>query len=62
MTAVFDEALAKRNILLLAVSQALYSSCAIIVFTTAALAGLMLAPSPGWATAPITTFVIGAAA
>ncbi|MBC8037358.1 MAG: MFS transporter, partial [Rhizobiales bacterium] len=40
----------------------LYSSCAIIVFTTAALAGLMLAPSPGWATAPITTFVIGAAA
>ena len=52
-------ALAKRNILLLAVSQALYSSCVITVFATAGLVGLMLAPSPGWATTPITTFVIG---
>jgi MFS family permease len=54
-----DLALAKRNILLLAISQALYSSCVITVFATAGLVGLMLAPSPGWATTPITTFVIG---
>jgi hypothetical protein len=38
-------ALAKRNILLLAISQALYSCCVIIVFATAGLVGLMLAPS-----------------
>ncbi len=56
-----DLALAKRNILLLAISQALYSCCVIIVFATAGLVGLMLAPSPGWATTPITTFVLGSA-
>lgn len=56
-----DLALAKRNILLLAISQALYSCCVITVFATAGLVGLMLAPNPGWATAPITTFVLGAA-
>ena len=56
-----DLARAKRNILLLAISQALYSCCVITVFATAGLVGLMLAPNPGWATAPITTFVLGAA-
>ena len=56
-----DQAIAKRNILLLAVSQALYSCCVITVFATAALVGLMLAPSPGWATTPVTTFVLGSA-
>lgn len=56
-----DLALAKRNILLLAISQALYSCCVIIVFATAGLVGLMLAPSPGLATTPITTFVLGSA-
>jgi MFS family permease len=58
---VTDLALAKRNILLLAISQALYSCCVIIVFATAGLVGLMLAPSPGLATTPITTFVLGSA-
>ena len=56
-----DIALAKRNILLLAISQALYSCCVITVFATAGLVGLMLAPSPGWATTPVTTFVLGSA-
>ncbi len=51
---------AKRNILLLAVAQALYSCCVITVFSTAGLVGLNLAPTPGLATAPITTFVLGA--
>ncbi len=50
----------KRTILLLAVAQALYSSCIITVFATAGLVGLNIAPSPGWATLPITTFVLGA--
>jgi len=38
---VTDLALAKRNILLLAISQALYSCCVITVFATAGLVGLM---------------------
>jgi predicted MFS family arabinose efflux permease len=50
----------KRTILLLAVAQALYSSCVITVFATAGLVGLNIAPTPGWATLPITTFVLGA--
>jgi MFS family permease len=49
----------KRTILLLAVAQALYSSCIITVFATAGLVGLNIAPSPAWATLPITTFVLG---
>jgi MFS family permease len=58
---VTDRATSRRNILLLAISQALYSSCVIIVFTTAALAGLMLAPDKALATLPVTTFVAGSA-
>jgi hypothetical protein len=54
-----DVALAKRNILLLAISQALYSCCVITVFATGSLVGLMLAPNAGLATAPITAFVLG---
>ena len=51
----------KRNILLLAISQALYSCCVIAVFSTGGLVGLMLAPNPGLATLPITAFVGGSA-
>ena len=50
----------KRTILLLAVAQALYSCCIITVFATAGLVGLNIAPSPAWATLPVTTFVLGA--
>ena len=50
----------RRTILLLAVAQALYSSCAITVFATEGLVGLEIAPTPGYATLPITTFVLGA--
>ncbi len=50
----------RRAILLLATAQALYSSCIITVFATAGLVGLNIAPSPGYATLPVTTFVLGA--
>jgi MFS family permease len=50
----------RRTILLLAVAQALYSCCVITVFATAGLVGLNIAPTPGLATLPITTFVLGA--
>jgi MFS family permease len=54
-------AIARRNILLLAISQALYSCCVITVFSTGSLVGLMLAPDAGLATLPITAFVAGSA-
>jgi MFS family permease len=50
----------RRTILLLAIAQALYSCCIITVFATAGLVGLNIAPSPAYATLPITTFVLGA--
>ena len=49
----------RSKILLLALAQALYSCCVIIVFSTGGLVGLMIAPSKGLATLPITAFVVG---
>ncbi len=49
----------RSKILLLAIAQALYSCCIIIVFSTGGLVGLMIAPSKGLATLPITAFVMG---
>lgn len=56
-----DAATARHNILLLAISQALYSCCVITVFATGSLVGLMMAPNAGLATLPITAFVVGSA-
>ncbi len=60
MTTATAQSESRRNILLLAAAQCLYSCCVITVFSTAALVGLNIAPSPSLATAPITTFVLGA--
>jgi MFS family permease len=49
----------RATILLLAIAQAIYSCCVIIVFSTAGLVGLMISPSKGFATLPVTAFVIG---
>jgi MFS family permease len=49
----------RGKIFLLAISQALYSCCIIILFSTGGLVGLMLAPTKGLATLPITAFVVG---
>ncbi len=43
----------KRNVLLLAVCQALYISGTTLMIVTAPLVGKMLAEDPGWATAPL---------
>jgi predicted MFS family arabinose efflux permease len=56
---ILPDAQAKRQVLLLAISQALYSSAIVILMATGGLVGVMLAPSKGWATMPISTFVIG---
>jgi MFS family permease len=57
----FDDALAKRNAIVLSGAQALAGANASVVFATGALVGANLAPSVTWATAPTTTFVIGTA-
>jgi MFS family permease len=48
------------TILLLALAQAFYACTIIIVFSTASLVGLNIAADRSFATAPVTTFVIGA--
>ena len=49
----------RTKILLLAVAQALFSCCTIIMFSTGGLVGLTMAPTTGFATLPITAFVVG---
>ncbi len=61
ITVHFDDGRARYNARLLAVAQALYSLASINMFSTAALAGQILAPAERWATLPITTYVIGTA-
>lgn len=58
---MFDDALARRNALVLALAAGLAGANASVVIATGSLVGQALAPSPGWATAPVTTFVIGSA-
>ncbi len=58
-SAEFDDARAKRNAIVLAIAQALYSSGTVALIATAGLVGTQLAPSKGWATLPVSTFVIG---
>ena len=57
----FDNRIARRNAIILAFAMTLSSSSAIIVFTTAALVGTMLAPSGSLITLPVSFFVIGTA-
>jgi hypothetical protein len=55
----FDDVRAKRNAMVLAVAQALYSSGSVILAATAGLVGAQLAPSKEWATLPVSAYVIG---
>lgn len=55
------EALARRNTLLLAIAQALYSCGVTTIFVTGSLIGLQLAPTEALATMPITAMVFGTA-
>ncbi|CAL8980915.1 Riboflavin transporter RfnT [Rhodoplanes serenus] len=54
-----DDRLARRNAVVLAVAQALAGANTTVVFGTAGLVGTMLAPDPGLATVPVSTFVLG---
>lgn len=61
ITAQFDDLRARHNAIVLAIGQALYGSATVIMFTTAGLIGVQIAPSKAWATLPISAFVIGTA-
>lgn len=61
ITIGFDDLRARRNAIVLAIGQALYGSATVIMFTTAGLIGVQIAPSKAWATLPISAFVIGTA-
>jgi predicted MFS family arabinose efflux permease len=54
-------ALARRQIVLLAIGQALLYVNNVTLIAVNGLAGLALAPSPLWATLPVTTHIIGSA-
>ena len=47
------------TLLRLAVAQALYSSVTIMLFATAGIVGLTIAPNRGWATLPLSCFALG---
>ncbi len=61
MDAETQHRMARRATWTLATAQALYSAATVIIIATGGLVGTMIAPSPAWATVPITTFVIGTA-
>ena len=53
---------ARANVLRLAAAQALAGANASVIFATGAILGATLAPDPGYATLPISIFVVGMAA
>jgi len=54
-----DDRRARWNTIVLAIAQGLFVSSTIVLIATAGLVGAALAPSRGWATLPVSTFVIG---
>jgi MFS family permease len=57
----FDDIKARRNAVILAIAQALYGSALTAVVVTAGLVGAQLAPSPSWATLPMSMTIVGTA-
>jgi MFS family permease len=57
--AVIDDALARRNALVLALAQALGGATNVIIYSTASIVGSVIAPNKGLATLPLTCFVLG---
>src|ERR1700716_3280343 len=56
---VFDDGLAKRNAMVLAVAQALAGGNNIVIVSTSSIIGAVLAPDKGLATLPIPCMVLG---
>ncbi len=56
---VTDDALARRNAIVLAVAQALAGGNSVVMISTTGILGAMLAPSKALATVPISVYVVG---
>ncbi len=56
-----DDRLAKSNVLRLAIGQALAGANSVVIMTTGAIVGSILAPSPIYATVPVSVYVVGTA-
>lgn len=59
--AIIDDRQAKSNILRLAIAQALAGANSVVIMTTGAIVGSILAPSPLYATVPVSVYVVGTA-
>jgi MFS family permease len=59
MVGAHDDQLARRNAIVLAVTQALAGGNNIVIHATTAIIGAMLAPDRGLATLPISVYVVG---
>ncbi len=57
----YDDGLARRNAFVLAAASAVGGANASIMIGSSGLVGMMLAPDPGLATLPVTSFVVGTA-
>ena len=57
----FDDIKARRNAVILASAQALYGATLTAVVVTSGLVGAQLAPSPSWATLPMSMTIVGTA-
>ena len=58
---VADDRIAKSNVLRLAIAQALAGANSVVIMTTGAIVGSILAPAPIYATVPVSVYVVGTA-
>jgi MFS family permease len=56
---LIDDRLARRNVLVLAVAQALAGGNSVVMISTASILGSMLAPDKALATVPVSIYVVG---
>ena len=56
-----DDRTARSNVLRLAIAQALAGANSVVIMTTGAIVGSILAPSPVYATVPVSVYVVGTA-
>ena len=61
MPALHMDRITRSNVTRLAIAQALAGANAAVIFATGAIIGATLSPNPGWATVPISVFVVGMA-
>jgi MFS family permease len=57
----YDDIKARKNAVILAIAQALYGAALTALVVTAGLVGSQLAPSPSWATLPMSMTIVGTA-